>query len=93
MSKVLLATQWGICCQELTPVDETSYHGGPLFLTHELVFKGPMLPTASCSYAPFKIDGECNLQLELVVTQEGGAVSSVSRLFSFCSCGFHLKGL
>lgn len=48
-AKVLLAAQWGMCWQELTLVDETSYYSGPLFLTDDLVFKDSVFPIASCS--------------------------------------------
>lgn len=64
---MLLAAQWGICCQELTFVDDSFCYSGPLFLTDELVFKGSMLPMASHSNVSFRIDGECHLQLEIRV--------------------------
>lgn len=65
-SKVLPTAQWGMCYQEVTFVDATFCFSGPLFLTDELVFKGSMLPVAFCSNVSFKIDVECNLQLEIM---------------------------
>lgn len=84
--------QWGICCQEW-PLWMTLLATEVLCSLHvNWSFRVWCFPLLLVQMS-LKINSECNLQLELVLTQEGNAVSCVVPFLSFCSREFHLKHL